>query len=108
MCGGVFRDPFSAPRSVRRLARSPSLEESARPVHRLRRIEVRDSAKYRGVGLLIGVALALGLLNPTGNAAPPNCSRNTARSLERTLPPWRSYIKRYAGQGQVLCFDFTG
>jgi hypothetical protein len=47
-------------------------------------------------------------LKSSSAAASRSCSRKTARSLERTLPAWRNYIKPYAGRGQVLCFDFAG
>jgi hypothetical protein len=72
---------------------------------------MRYSTRYTRcrTGLLVGLAFAfLGLIVQSGNAAPLKCSRSRARSLERTLPAWRSYIKPYAAQGQVLCSDFTG
>src|SRR5947208_11120260 len=72
---------------------------------------MRNSAEYPVFrdGVLVVLAFAFfGLIGQSVNAVPLKCSRSTARSLERTLPAWRSYIKPYAGQGQVLCSDFTG
>jgi hypothetical protein len=62
-----------------------------------------------GLILLLAVSLAaLGVSSQSGLAGGSHCSRSTALSLERTLPAWSRYIKGNAGQGQVLCFDFTG